>query len=80
MYVNCTCIDVSYTISMYGGFRAQVDQVQFFKLFKIAYNSTFRMNNFSDTPYQVPASLLCHLWNRNSLELIINLITLTLFF
>ena len=36
------------------------------------------MNNFNDTPDQVPASLLCHLWNSNSLELIINLITLTL--
>ena len=38
---------------------------------KIAYNSTFRINNFNDTPDQVPASLLCHLSNRNSLELII---------
>ena len=38
------------------------------------------MNNFSDTQDQVPASLLYHLWNRNSLELIINLITFTLFF
>ena len=26
------------------------------------------MNTFSDTPDKIPVSLLCHLWNRNSLE------------
>ena len=53
---------------IFGGFRAQVDQVHLEKVFKIAYNSTFRMNNFNATPDQVPASLLCYLWNRNSLR------------